>query len=126
MLAVFCGLSALAGHVWPVWLGFKGGKGVATAAGILFAMNWIAALIGLGVWLLFFVPSRRISLGSIAAAVAVPVANHFTGDHLKARWESPLIVTVFFAVAAALVILRHRENIRRLRAGTEPRFGRKP
>ncbi|MBI2900883.1 MAG: glycerol-3-phosphate acyltransferase, partial [Planctomycetes bacterium] len=68
MMAVFCGVTALGGHLWPVYLGFKGGKGVATAAGILFALNWLAGLAALAVWVAVFVPFRYVSLSSIAAA----------------------------------------------------------
>ena len=117
-LAILYGLCAMLGHMFPVYLRFKGGKGVATVAGLLFAMNWMAALIGLGVFVLAFLPSRYISLGSIAGALAVPVANHFTRGH----W----MLTVFFAVAGLLVVVRHRSNIQRLIAGTEAKFGKKP
>ena len=116
-LAVLFGLFAMLGHMFPVYLRFRGGKGVATVAGLLFALNWKAALIALVVWLLTFLPSRYVSLASIAAALAVPVANHFTKGH----W----MLTAFFAVAGLLVIVRHRTNIQRLLAGTETRFGKK-
>jgi glycerol-3-phosphate acyltransferase PlsY len=122
MLAVFCGLSSMAGHMWPVWLGFKGGKGVATSAGIVFAMNWMAALAAMGVWIIVFAAARYVSLASVVAAVSLPVAQHFTGHHFWKRHDFPWIATVFFAVAALLVIVRHRSNLQRLRLGTEPRF----
>jgi glycerol-3-phosphate acyltransferase PlsY len=116
ILAVLFGALAMLGHMFPIYLGFRGGKGVATVAGLLFAMNWIAAAVGLGVWLLVFLPSRYVSLASIAAAVAVPVAAHFSqGDPIQ---------TGFFAAAGLLVIVRHRGNIQRLLAGTESRFGK--
>jgi glycerol-3-phosphate acyltransferase PlsY len=123
-LSVFCALCALVGHLWPVWIGFRGGKGVATVGGIIFALNWMAALATMGVWILVFLPSRYVSLGSVAAALALPAANHLTQERVR-RWESPWIVTGFLAVAALLVIWRHKENLRRLAAGTEQRFGRK-
>jgi glycerol-3-phosphate acyltransferase PlsY len=125
VLAVFCGLAALVGHMWPVWLGFRGGKGVATIGGILFALNWMAALAGMGVWVVVFVPFRYVSLGSIVAALSLPFANHLTRKYWFERWKAPWIVTVFLAVAAVLVIWRHQANIRRLLAGTEKKFGRK-
>ena len=121
-LSVFCALCALVGHMWPVYLGFRGGKGVATIGGILFAMNWMAALIAMGVWLLVFLPSRYVSLGSIVAVLALPVANHYTTPHLPKRWEEPWIVTGFLAVAALLVVFRHKSNLARLLAGTEKKF----
>jgi len=111
--------------MWPVTLDFKGGKGVATLGGILFALNWMAALAGLGVWALVFLPFRYVSLASVIAAAAVPVAHHFTERHFRGRWGATWVVTIFLAVAAVLVVWRHRENLRRLAAGTENRFGRK-
>jgi len=119
-LAVFCGVAALAGHLWPVYLDFKGGKGVATAAGILFAVNWMAGLIALGVWLVVFLPFRYVSLASMAAAVALPVAQVFTGPRL---WKGQTLpVTVFCVAAALLVLYKHRDNLRRLKRGEEKRF----
>ena len=124
-LAVFCAFCALVGHMWPVYLGFRGGKGVATIGGILFALNWMAALVGMAVWVLVFLPFRYVSLGSVVAAVALPVAHHFTAPWLPRRGEPPWIVTAFLAVAGALVILRHKSNLARLLAGTEKKFGKK-
>lgn len=124
-LALWCGACAAAGHLWSVFLRFKGGKGVATLAGILGALNWAAALIGLGVWLAVFLLFRYVSLASVAAALAVPAAHHFTSAAVRGRWEAPWIITVFLAGAALLVVWRHRGNLRRLTAGTESRFGRK-
>jgi glycerol-3-phosphate acyltransferase PlsY len=126
-LAVFCALLALVGHMWPVYLGFRGGKGVATVGGILFAMNWIAALIAIGVWGLVVLLFRYVSLGSLVAAVALPVAHQLTARYVMSRWagETPWVMTVFLAVAAALVIFRHRANLKRLIEGTEQRVGKK-
>ncbi len=122
-LAVLYGLFATLGHMFPVYLGFKGGKGVATVGGIMFAMNWMAALITVAVWFLAFLPFRTVSIGSLASALALPIAHHFTARRLpgSGQW----IVTCFFALASLLVIVRHRSNLRRLAAGTEPKFGRK-
>ena len=119
-MAVFCGVAALMGHLKPVYLDFKGGKGVATAAGVIFALNWIAGLIVLGVWLLVFLPFRYVSLASIAAAITLPVAQYFTG----ARFWGDLVLPVHASciVAAFLVVMRHRENIQRLRNGEEKKI----
>ena len=127
-LAVFCALLALLGHMWPIYLGFRGGKGVATVGGILFAMNWIAALIAIGVWGLVVLLFRYVSLGSLVAAVSLPVAHQMTAGYLRGRWagETPWVMTGFLAVAAALVIFRHRSNLKRLIEGTEQRVGKKP
>lgn len=123
MLAVACGLGALVGHMWPVFLDFRGGKGVATMGGVLFAMNWMAALIAMAVWVAVFIPFRYVSLGSVVASVSLPFANHFTSRYFEARWKLPAAITAFLAVAAALVIYRHKANLRRLLAGTEKKFG---
>lgn len=120
MMAVFCGVAALAGHLWPVYLDFKGGKGVATAAGIIFALNWIAGLAALAAWVLIFLPFRFVSLASIAAAVALPVVQFVTA-HLFWR-DRHWPVTIFCALAAVLVIWRHRDNLKRLARGEEKPF----
>jgi len=124
-LAVFCALCALVGHMWPIYLGFRGGKGVATMGGILFALNWVAALVAMAVWVIVFIPSRYVSLGSVVAAVALPLAHWFTAAYARSRWENRWVITVFMAVAGVLVIYRHKANLQRLLAGTEKRLGRK-
>ena len=126
-LAVFCALLALVGHLWPIYLGFRGGKGVATIGGILFAMNWAAALIACAVWVVVFIPFRYVSLGSVIAALSLPLAQHFTWDTVKGRWknETPLVMTIFLGIAGLLVIWRHKANLKRLFEGTEKRFGAK-
>jgi glycerol-3-phosphate acyltransferase PlsY len=125
-VAVFCALCALVGHMWPVTLGFRGGKGVATLGGILFALNWMAALIAMGVWVVVFIPLRYVSLGSIVAALSLPLAHYLTAPRVRPRGENPWVITVFLGIAAVLVIYRHRANIERLWAGTEKRLGRSP
>ena len=110
-------LTAMLGHVFPVWLGFKGGKGVATALGVYLALCWPAALGALGVFLLIAVITRYISLASILGAAVLPVL------FLLFRPErSPMVVgCVLFS--ALLVILKHHANISRLKSGTESKFG---
>ena len=113
---------ALAGHMWPLYLRFKGGKGVATGLGVFLALNPIAVGIAFAVWLAVVGMSRYVSLGSILAALVLPPAHVFTDAHaLGVRWP----VTAFTVVAAALVVVKHRENIKRLRAGTERKIGQK-
>jgi glycerol-3-phosphate acyltransferase PlsY len=124
-LAVVLGLAALAGHLWPVYLDFRGGKGVATLGGVLFALNAKAALLAMAVWGVVFAPFRYVSLASVVAAIALPLLNHLTAESIRARWATPGLVTAFLALAAALVVWRHRANLQRLRAGTEPKFGRR-
>jgi len=124
-LQAFCALAALVGHMWPVTLGFRGGKGVATIGGILFALNWMAALAGMAVWVLVFLPFRYVSLGSVVGAVALPFAHWFTAPRVRPRGENPWVLTVFLAIAGLLVIYRHKANLMRLASGTEKKFGKK-
>ncbi len=120
MLAVASGGAAIAGHLYPLYLGLKGGKGVATGAGVVFAMNWMAGLACLGAFVVVFAAFRYVSLGSILSAVPLAITHHFTCD-LK-RWESPWPFTVFFGLLTIVVISRHADNIRRLRKGEEKKF----
>jgi acyl phosphate:glycerol-3-phosphate acyltransferase len=124
-LQAFCALCALVGHMWPIYLGFRGGKGVATAGGILFALNWMAALIAMAVWVVVFVPFRYVSLGSVAAALVLPLAHWFTAARARPPGENRLVLTVFLGLAGLLVIYRHKANLQRLVSGTEKKFGTK-
>jgi glycerol-3-phosphate acyltransferase PlsY len=117
---IFFGVAAIAGHNWPVYLGFKGGKGVATSAGVLIGIAPAAVLVGALCWGVVCAVSRYVSLASIAAAIAVPIA----GWILYLPQRGPLLPGVL-TVLGAVIIIRHRANIQRLRAGTENRFGRK-
>lgn len=112
------GVVAIVGHCYPVYLRFKGGKGVATALGIFLVLDPPALLGGCGVFLLVVALSRYISLGSVLAAVAVPLLTF-----LLAR---PLPLVISACAIGALIVWRHRENLRRIFAGTENRFGAKP
>lgn len=114
--ALVAGVAAMAGHAFPVWLGFRGGKGVATGAGVLLAAQWWLGLAALVVWLAVFAATRISSAGALAACVAAPVVALVSGD---------LRLAAFAAGLAALIVWRHRPNIQRLLAGTEPRFGAK-
>jgi glycerol-3-phosphate acyltransferase PlsY len=108
-------IAAFLGHLYPVFLRFQGGKGVATAFGALLAIAPVATLMLIGVFAVVVLCSRRISLGSIAAALAAPIAIWFV--------SAPPVSIAMSAFLGAMVILRHRDNIGRLIAGTEPRFG---
>jgi len=109
-MAVIAGLGAVLGHCFPVWLRFKGGKGVATAAGVLFALTPLAALIVLAVFVAVVAASRYVSLGSMVSAVAaIPLA-----------WAFGQVQAAELYIALAVIIgLKHADNIRRLLAGTE-------
>jgi glycerol-3-phosphate acyltransferase PlsY len=108
-------LAAFLGHLYPVFAGFKGGKGVATFLGVLLALVWPVGLAACAVWLAAALTSRISSLGALAAAAVSPVLAVLLGSGRYA----PLCLAL-----AILVFWRHRQNIGRLRAGTEPRFGR--
>ena len=114
---VVYGAAAIAGHVFSCWVGFKGGKGVATSAGVLAAVAPAAMLAGVGTWLIAMLATRIVSLASIAAALAAGIAGLLIAD-------AGLSVRVFLGFIAAFVVWAHRSNIRRLVAGTEPRLGR--
>jgi glycerol-3-phosphate acyltransferase PlsY len=119
---IVAAVAVIAGHNYTPWLGFKGGKGIATSAGVLLAlMPWAVLAIAV-VWVLVFKISRYVSLASICAAAALPVAVGllwFSG----CGGNGPLLA--FSLAISALAIWRHRTNIQRLRAGTESRFERK-
>ena len=116
---VIAGLSALVGHCFPVWLKFKGGKGVATAAGVYLMLCPPAFLGGLILFLLVVGFSHYVSLGSVAAAVAMPLLIYF----LWAPHHAPPPVVTFGALAVAmLIVYKHDGNLQRLVEGTEPKF----
>jgi glycerol-3-phosphate acyltransferase PlsY len=118
-LPALAALGAVLGHNYTCWLGFKGGKGVATSAGAMAALIPPAFGVTVITWLLVFFLSRYVSMASIAAAVILPVATIFTVSG-PTRW--PLVA--FTSALAALAVWRHRANIERLKAGTEHRFSK--
>lgn len=114
--AVWAGFGAFLGHLFPAWLRFKGGKGVATYLGVLVGLAWQVALIFAIVWLVMAFLFRFSSLAALAAAVVVPIALYFM--------STPRIA-VLFVVMSIIVFIKHRENISRLIAGTEGKIGAK-
>ncbi|MBM4262634.1 MAG: glycerol-3-phosphate 1-O-acyltransferase PlsY [Deltaproteobacteria bacterium] len=115
-LAIACaGIAAFLGHLYPVYLKFKGGKGVATALGVFLALAPLATLVFVGVFAGVIGSSRIVSLGSIAAAAAAPIALWLLAY--------PPVLVGMGVLLAVMIVWRHRGNIQRLRAGTEPRFG---
>jgi len=112
----FSGLAAFLGHIFPVWLGFRGGKGVATYIGVLLGIDWRAALGFCVVWLLVAALTRYSSLSALVAALAVPVGLLAIGESATG---------VLAAALSLMLIYKHRANIRRLAAGEEPRIGAK-
>ncbi|PYL30837.1 MAG: acyl-phosphate glycerol 3-phosphate acyltransferase [Verrucomicrobia bacterium] len=122
LCAAIGAICSLMGHSYSIWLGFRGGKGVATLMGALFGINWITALIVCVVWIVVFEATRYVSLASIAAAVALPIALAIM-LFLK---ELPTPIPLYFSFClGAIVVVRHRSNLSRLAKGTEPRFVRK-
>jgi len=114
--AIVAGLGAFLGHLFPAWLGFRGGKGVATYLGVLVGLAWIGALIFAAVWLAVAFAARYSSLAALVAAIVVPIALYFLGYGQAAG---------LFAVMSLIVIIKHRANIGRLVAGTESKIGAK-
>ena len=116
-IQVLAGLAALAGHIWPVWLGFKGGKAVATGLGMFLGLAWPVGLACFGIFLATLSIFRIVSLSSVVAAISLPL--------LMAAGTDGAAKLVVALVAMALVVWRHRSNLQRIKAGTEPRLGQK-
>ncbi|ESZ23831.1 MULTISPECIES: glycerol-3-phosphate 1-O-acyltransferase PlsY [unclassified Mesorhizobium] len=115
-LAIWAGLGAFLGHLFPVWLGFKGGKGVATYLGVLIGLAWQVALIFAVAWLVMAFLFRYSSLAALTAAVIVPIALYVLSTPQNAA---------LFVVMSIIVFIKHRENISRLLTGTEGKIGAK-
>ena len=115
--ALAAGLGAFLGHVFPVWLGFKGGKGVATFLGVLLAVHWPSFLVFAAIWIAMAYAFRFSSLAALVASIATPVVLMLWG----LGWPTVAV----FAAMAALSVAKHHENIARLLAGTESRIGAK-
>jgi glycerol-3-phosphate acyltransferase PlsY len=114
--AIAAGLGAFLGHLFPVWLRFKGGKGVATYIGVLFGLMWQAALLFLAIWIAVAVAFRYSSLSALTACVLTPIVLWF--------WGRPDLA-ILFAVLSVIVFIKHRANISRLLAGSEGKIGAK-
>ena len=117
-LGIVSGLGCFLGHCFPVWLGFKGGKGVAVGAGILVGLAPAVAAIGLTIWGITFKATRYVSLASLIAAVSLPIIFWA----LERRFD---VIFWFILIISLLAVWRHRTNIQRLLAGTESRFEKK-
>ena len=116
-IQVLAGLTALAGHIWPVWLKFKGGKAVATGFGMFLGLAWPVGLASFGVFLLTLAIFRIVSLSSVLAAVSLPL--------LMIRFSGVGSYIVIALVAMGLVLWRHRSNLSRILEGSEPKVGQK-
>ena len=111
---VLAGAAVIAGHIWPVFLRFKGGKGIATGIGVIIALNYIAAVAACVLFGIVVCLTRFVSVGSIVSAVVLPLVMWYL--------DEPLSVILFTAVAAVVVFYTHRENIKRLLKGNENKF----
>jgi glycerol-3-phosphate acyltransferase PlsY len=124
---ILTALCAVLGHNYSPWVGFKGGKGVATSAGVLLGLMPFAVLLLLVFWLLLFITTRYVSVASMGAAAVLPLLTLWGSWHhgriRDGTWNKPLFV--FTVIIAVLAIWKHRSNIQRLREGTENRFERK-
>lgn len=116
-LGVAAGVAAVLGHNYTFWLGFKGGKGIATSAGVLAGLVPLALLVALGVWIAVVVLSRYVSLASILGAFVLPFAVWF--------WRYSTLMITITALLAAMAIYKHKSNIQRLLKGTENKVGKK-
>lgn len=116
------GLAAFIGHLYPVFFGFQGGKGVATAAGVLFGVHWVLGLATLATWVIVAFFSRYSSLAAIACAIFAPW-YYLIGD--RSFWYVDKMIALAIVAMSAFLIFRHRENINKLLKGTESKLGAK-
>ncbi|MFQ0814183.1 glycerol-3-phosphate acyltransferase [Brucella anthropi] len=114
--AIGSGFGAFIGHLFPVWIGFKGGKGVATYLGVLIGLAWPGALVFAAVWIVTALLTRYSSLAALIASVIVPIALYARGS---------TAIAILFAVMTVIVIIKHKANIMRLLNGTESKIGTK-
>ncbi len=126
LVQIIAGASAILGHIWTVFAVFKGGKGIATAAGMLVGIAPIEFAVSAAVFAIVLVSSRFVSLGSISAAVAFPLTLFFRWNVFDAEIQDYSILVYFSLVIAALLIFTHRSNIKRLLTGTENRLSSIP
>ncbi|MDI1268831.1 MAG: glycerol-3-phosphate 1-O-acyltransferase PlsY [Polaromonas sp.] len=116
------GLAAFVGHLYPVFFGFQGGKGVATAAGVLFGVHWVLGLATLATWVIVAFFSRYSSLAAIACAIFAPW-YYLVGD--RSFWYVDKMIALAIVAMSAFLIFRHRDNINKLLKGTESKLGAK-
>ena len=113
---VIAGFFAFLGHIFPVWLGFKGGKGVATYIGVTFGLDWRMGVLFLLVWIATAAVSRYSSLSALVATIVIPIVEWVVDDHK---------IAVLAAVMSVIAWIKHRANIQRLLSGTESKIGKK-
>ena len=118
-LAVVAAVAAILGHVFPIWLGFRGGKGVASALGVFLALSPVAAGCTFAIFLVIFLITHYVSLASIIGSAFFPLFGFYF-----VPYRTPIVIAGFLFIPL-LIIIKHHENIRRLLSGTESRFGKK-
>jgi len=118
-LAALAAVAAILGHIFPIWLRFKGGKGIATALGVFLALSWPTALCALAVFILVTLASKYVSLGSILGATSLPMFMLYFQPYRSATFVGS---TIFISL---LCIMKHKDNIARLKSGTENKIGSK-
>lgn len=116
LVLILAALAAFLGHLFPLYFAFKGGKGVATFLGVIFALSWIVGLIAIGIWLVIAIISRYSSLASIGMIIIIPFAAYFITAKIF------ILPLIFMSI---IMLFKHRENIMRLVRGTESRIGAK-
>ncbi len=122
-IQLICGLVAILGHSFPVWAGFKGGKGVGTGAGVMFSITPVVTAILVTIFIIVVATTRYVSLGSVIASALLPVAILF--EKFILGMEVSIALIWICILLAIFVVLTHRANIKRLLAGTENKFGKK-
>ena len=124
VVGLIAGISAVLGHMWSVFAGFKGGKGMNTSLGMLLAVAPVEVAVGLGIFLVILFASGYVSLGSIAAAVIIPSTMAFRYNVLGISIQGYHTLVFFLIALSTIVIYAHRSNVKRLLAGTENRFSK--
>ena len=122
LVQIICGCAAVVGHAFTVFAGFRGGKGVATAAGMLLGLAPVELLVAAGVFVLTFIVSRYVSVGSISAAISAPLTMFFRENIFRVDIEGYHTLIYFFIGVSAFLVYTHRTNIKRLLHGTENRI----
>lgn len=118
---VLIGIMAIAGHNWPVFLGFKGGKGVSTTVGVMFALDWRAGLVVAATFFLLLAVTRYVSLSSTVASIVLPLSFFFFNRGNPAAEA----YTILGILAAVFIVVKHRSNFARIACGTEPKVGQR-
>lgn len=124
VVRILAGCAAIIGHIWTLFAGFRGGKGIATASGVLIALAPVEVLVSLGVFIIVFISSRYISLGSISAAIAFPLSMFFRHNVFNIELDGYNTLIFFSIGISILLIYTHRANIKRLLSGQEHRLSK--